>query len=293
MAQSLELTKLTDDQVEKEVKDLTAKADASAEDKTKLAELKEERQTRYDKKIKHMHSEKLAEKNRADKLEKELEEQKNKLSEIEKERHAASRPKIVDDTVDISGKKFYTDEALQSMVAAEELTPQQAYSHQRARDKAEIIKEIEEKEYSKSKENESKRAFEEDKERVLKDYPYFNPSHSQHDPEDPLYKTASELWLEGLQSNPRGLSIAIKRAKQILRMSDERPDVTNEHSVGRNRSSAEGVRHGEPEATLSADEKEAAVRMYGGVINPVTNRNYTEQEAIIKATKAKTARAKR
>lgn len=288
-----ELNKLSDDQVEKELKDLQAKTDVTPEEKEKLSGLKEERQTRYEKKIKHLHSEKLAEKNKREQLEKDLAEQKAELEKIKAEKHVQAKPKIVDETVEIGGKKFYTDDSLTSMVASEELTPQQAYAHQRARDKAEIIQEIETKENAKSKEATARREFEDDKKKVLEDYPQFNPSDPNHDPEDPLYKTASEIWIEGYQNNPRGLSLAIKRAKQILRMSDTRPDVSNEHSVGRSRGT-EGQRHsGETEEKLDATEQEAAYRMYRGIVNPATGRNYTEAESIIKATKAKTARMRR
>lgn len=295
MEATLDLKKVTDEQVEKELKELQAKTDISPEEKTKLSELKEERQTRYEKKIKHLHSEKLAEKNRADKLEKDLEEQKSRLADIEKEKHDRSRPKIVDETIELGGKKFYTDESLQSMVASEELTPQQAYAHQRARDKEEIKADILKEQSSQGEKQRIAKEMQEDRDEIAKKYPYFSISHPDHDPEDPLYKTASELWVESYKNNPRGMTLAIKRAKQILRMSDERPDVSEEMSVGRNRSSSEGRNGGEREATLSTEEKDTAVRMYCNIVNPANKagRNYTEEEAIIKATKAKTARMKR
>ncbi len=291
--QASELNKLTDDQVEKEVKDLQAKTDATVEEKTKLTELKEERQTRLDLKIKKLHSTNLAEKNRADKLEKELEEQRAELAKIKEKEQVAAKPKIVEDTIEIAGKKFYTDDSLTSMVAAQELTPQQAYAHQQQRMKAEIKDETIRELKGEETKNEAKKTFDEDRKSVLRDYPQFDPKLAEHDPEDPLYKTASEIWVEGYQNNPRGLSLAIKRAKQILRMSDERPDVSNEHSVGRNRMSSESRSSDGADVTLNDQEKEVAHRMYGGIINPATGRNYTEAESIIKATKAKTARMKR
>lgn len=293
MSTTTDLNKITDEQMETEVKTLQGKTDATAEEKEKLSALKEERQTRYQKKIDILKSKEKEADHRAKQLEKQLEEEKAKRIEIEKERESKAKPKIVDETVAYGGKKYYTDESLTSMVANEELTPQQAYAHQRSRDKAEIYDEIERKQTEKSKESENRRAFEDDKTSVLDQYPNFHPNHPDHDPEDPLYKTASEIWVEGYQNNPRGLSLAIKRAKQILRISDTRPDTTEEHSVGRSRGGSEMSRSSTTEVTLSPQEKEAATRMWGGIINPVTKREYTETEAIAKATKAKTARMQR
>lgn len=294
MAQNtLELNKLTDEQVDKELNDLKGRSDVTPEEKSKLFELKEERQTRLDLKIKKLHSEKLAEKNKADQLEKKLADQQTEIDRINKENQSRVKPKIVDDTVEIAGKKYYTDDSLTSMVAAQELTPQQAYQHQQSRMKAEIKDETIRELKGEETKNESKRIFDDDRKSVLSRYPHFDLNHKDHDPEDPLYKLASELWVEGYQSNPKGLSKAIDRAKQILRMSDERPDVSNEHSVGRNRSSSDRLSGEEREVSMSADEKDAASRMYGGIVNPATGRNYTEAEAIIKATKAKAARMKR
>lgn len=288
--ETLDLKKITDEQVEKEVKDLQGKTDITPEEKTKLSDLKEERQTRYQKKIDKMHSENLAAKNKAAQLEKELAEQKVETERIRNERQAVAKPKIVEETVEIAGKKFYTDDSLSSMVAAQELTPQQAYTHQQQRMKAEIKDETIRELKGEDDKSRIKKEFDDDKRKVMEDYPHFNQEDPNHDPEDPLYKMASELWVESYRSNPRGMSLAIKRAKQILRMSDERPDVTNEHSVGRNRSSAESSRGGESEVSFSDAEKDAATRMYGNIINPATGRNYTDNEAIIKATKAKAAR---
>ena len=291
--QTTELNKLTDDQVETELKTLQGKADATPEDKEKLTTLKDERQTRFQKKIDKMNWEKKTAQEEAERLRKELEEEKARSAELAKDKHSTSKPKLVEDTIEIGGKKYYTDESLTSMIANEELTAQQAYAHQKARDKAEIIDEWERKEQEKTRSTENKRSYDQDRESVLAEYPHFKPGHPDHDPEDPLYKTASEIWAEGYQNNPKGLSLSIKRAKQILRMSDTRPDVSEEHSVGRNRSSSSFERSSSTEVSLSPQEKEAAVRMWGGVINPVTNRHYTEQEAITKATKAKTARMQR
>ncbi len=293
MADTMELNKLSDEQVDKELKELQGKAEATPEDKEKLSTLKEERQTRYQKRIDKLSFEKKRETETNAELKRELAEQKAELEKIKAEQHKVAKPKIADETVEVSGRKFYTDASLELMIQNGEMTPQQGYAHQQQRLKAEIKEETIRELKGEDAKEQSKREFDEDRKQVLRDYPHFNPSDPNHDPEDPLYKTASEIWDEGYQANPKGLSLAIKRAKQILRMSDTRPDVSDEHSVGRGRGASESRINGEKEVSLSPEEKESAIRLWGGVENPATRRNYTEAEAIIKATKAKTARMRR
>lgn len=104
-----ELNRLSDEQVEKELKDLRGKQDVTAEEKEKLEILKEERQSRLDKRIKMKDSERLAAINRAEQLEKQLEEERKKREELESKNKTVS---IVNETVEFDGRKFYTDKAL-------------------------------------------------------------------------------------------------------------------------------------------------------------------------------------
>jgi hypothetical protein len=287
-----EIKNLTDEQVEKEFTTLKEKKDATKEDNDKLAALKDERTNRYQKRLDKIQNEKLLEKQRADKLEADMKAQKQELDSLKNERHQQAKPIIVEEYVEYDGKKYYTDKSLISMVESKELDPQQAYQHQQQRLKAEIKDEIERDQKSKQAANENQKIWEEDKNRVLSEYPEFNPSHPKHNPEDPLYKLASEIYREdflvnGIAVNPKALSLSIKRAKQILKINETRPDVTHEHSVTR-QGSASSSSH-EP-TTISQIERDTAVRMYASVINPATNKFYTEQEAINKALKAKEAR---
>lgn len=279
-----ELNKLSDEQLDIELKSV------KPEDKDKLDSLKEERQSRYDKRIKIKDSERLAALNRAEQAEKALEEERRLRKEAEAKPKEVS---IVNDTVEHDGKKFYTDKALRSMVDAGELTAEEAFSHQEERREAKTLDTWESRQKARGSESEEKRTREEDRSSVAKDYPQFDPKHKDHDPEDPLFKKADELWREGYYANPRGLSLAINRAKEILGHTDARPDLSNELSVGRNRSGAERNSAGR-EPVLSEQEKEMAVRLYvyGNVMNPKTNKTYTEAEAIQKfvANKAKNAR---
>lgn len=286
---TIELNKLSDEQVEKELKDLRGKQDVTAEEKEKLEILKEERQSRLDKRIKMKDSERLAAINRAEQLEKQLEEERKKREELESKNKTVS---IVNDTVEFDGRKFYTDKALRSMVDAGELTAEEAYEHQQERIEAKVTERVIKRNIGNTKEEEERKTRAEDAEKIARDYPQFNPKHPDHDPEDPLFKKANELWMEGYHANPRGLSKAIERAKEILGYTKERPDLSDEFSVARSKSTVD--RSAPSTVALTADEKDFYVRMYvmGNIINPKTNKTYTESEAIAKglAMKAKNAR---
>lgn len=284
-----ELNKLSDEQVEKELKDLRGKQDVTAEEKEKLEILKEERQSRLDKRIKMKDSERLAAINRAEQLEKQLEEERKKREELESKNKTVS---IVNDTVEFDGRKFYTDKALRSMIDAGELTAEEAYEHQQERIEAKVTERVIKRNIGNTKEEEERKTRAEDAEKIARDYPQFNPKHPDHDPEDPLFKKANELWMEGYHANPRGLSKAIERAKEILGYTKERPDLSDEFSVARSKSTVD--RSIPSTVALTAEEKDFYVRMYvmGNIVNPKTNRTYTESEAIAKglAMKAKNAR---
>lgn len=284
-----ELNKLSDEQVEKELKDLRGKQDVTAEEKEKLEILKEERQSRLDKRIKMKDSERLAAINRAEQLEKQLEEERKKREELESKNKKVS---IVNDTVEFDGRKFYTDKALRSMIDAGELTAEEAYEHQQERIEAKVTERVIKRNIGNTKEEEERKTRAEDAEKIARDYPQFNPKHPDHDPEDPLFKKANELWMEGYHANPRGLSKAIERAKEILGYTKERPDLSDEFSVARSKSTVD--RSIPSTVALTAEEKDFYVRMYvmGNIVNPKTNRTYTESEAIAKglAMKAKNAR---
>lgn len=284
-----ELNKLSDEQVEKELKDLRGKQDVTAEEKEKLEILKEERQSRLDKRIKMKDSERLAAINRAEQLEKQLEEERKKREELESKNKTVS---IVNDTVEFDGRKFYTDKALRSMVDAGELTAEEAYEHQQERIEAKVTERVIKRNIGNTKEEEERKTRAEDAEKIARDYPQFNPKHPDHDPEDPLFKKANELWMEGYHANPRGLSKAIERAKEILGYTKERPDLSDEFSVARSKSTVD--RSIPSTVALTAEEKDFYVRMYvmGNIVNPKTNRTYTESEAIAKglSMKAKNAR---
>lgn len=276
-----------DEKEEARLAELYKKTEKTEDEIKEFDQLKKDRSSRYQKRIDMMKSETLAERQareRAETRAKELEE------ELQRERKAKVEPKkIIKDTVDISGEKYYTDDALVSMISAGEISESDAYKHQRERDK----KEAAEIAYQRIKSEQTKISEEsireQDAKNVLERYPHFNKNHPDFNPEDPLYKLTIEMYQDGYYSNPRGLSKATEKAEQILGKNIKNVDITDEISMAR--SSAPGrPEPAKKELTLSEFEKEQAYRMYRDIKNPATGRNYTEQEAIAKATKAKNSR---
>lgn len=295
MENTLEMKNLTDDQVESEVKDIQAKGkEASQEEKDKLSELKEERQTRYQKRLDKLTWEKKTAEEERERLKSENEELKKKQTETEQARH---KPDVLDkeETIVVAGKKYFTDAALKAMVQADELTAEKAWDYAKKRDKeetkAELLAEID----NRGREKNERQTRDDDLAEVMRQYPHFSDKHPDFDKNDPLYKVANEIWSEGYHANPKGMTLAIAKAKKILRLEEERPDVSDHHTVGKTRVGQESIQHDKNQATLSPEEQDLAVRTYvmGNAINPETGRVYTEKEAINKATKAKATRARK
>lgn len=257
------------------------------EQKKELQELKERYGKRMQKKIDTMTAKQRATEEENERLRQELEESKKNTAVKEKEVITES---LKEEVLEIGGKKYFTDAALLAQVKSGEISEEDAYAYQRKRDKEEIKwdlkREHEEEERRKSDINVRK----EDSDKVLRENPTFSKKHPDFDSEDPLYKLANELYLEGYAANPRGLSLAIKRAKEILRISGK-VDASDDHDIEGSEAS-ERARDRNKEVTLSESEKEAAVRMFtrGDVINPKTNRPYTVNEALVKALNAKKER---
>ena len=253
------------------------------EQKKELGELKERYGKRMQKKIDAMTSKQRA-------LEEENERIKAELEEVKAKPPIKEESTLKEEFVEIAGKKYFTDQALMSQVKSGEITEDEAYAYQRKRDKEEIKDDLRKERETEDKRSEDFKLRKEDSEKVLKDYPSFNKKHPDFNPEDPLYKLSNELYVEAYAVNPKGLSLAIKRAKEILRISDQHIDRSEDFEVERSEPSERKPR--EKEITLSEPEKEAAVRMYtrGDVMNPKTNRPYTVNEALVKALNAKKAR---
>lgn len=288
---------VTDEQVEQQLSELSQKAERTDEDNQKIEELKTERQSRYQQRIDKIKSEEKYAAHRAEEAEKRAKELEERLAKIE------SRPdeepvSLREDTVEISGKKYYTDEALQSMIENKKMTASEANSYAYNRDKAQMRTEILSEVKGETQKSDVERKRQEDIDKVFKKYPHFSKFvvsetgekalNPKFNPDDPLYKEANRLFLNGYHVQPDGLSKAITDAKKILGIKDSQPSTDNVtfHPPG-------GAEHRREEdgVFLSQDEKDVAVKQFRDVMNPVTRRPYTEKEILEKALRAKKKRA--
>ena len=262
------------------------------EEKTEKGELKERYGKRMQDKINKLTWEAKSAKEETERLKKEKEETNSRLAELEKK----AKP---DDTafretvVEIDGKKWFTDEALLAKMKAGEITEDAAYKYQRDRDRAEAVVEVEHRFTEKRRFEEERNIRVQDAGSVIEKHPEFNKQHPNHNPDDPLYKLSNEIYNKGYASNPRGLSEAVKLAKQVLRISDTPLDRSDEFGAEDNNVPERGGKG--KDVTLSSDEKDAAEKMFcrGDVINPITKRAYTPAEAHVKALQGKKARLER
>lgn len=261
------------------------------EQETELKDLKKKWQGTYNKRIGQVYGQKKEAERRAEAAEKRAEEAEQRARELEDSRtnsapevSAGGYPKTK-----ISGKDFYTDEALENLVADRKMSQGDAWKHQQTRIKEETKEELRQE----NAQQENERIRQQCIDDVLREYPHFDPKHPKHNKEDPLYKEASRILSNGYAGNPRGIKLAIEDAKRLIGDNNRRPDLSDELGVNRNEASVETrLERKRNEVILSEEEKDAAYRLYvmGSKINPETNKVYTRQEAITKALKAKQSR---
>ncbi len=286
--QSTDLTQVTDEQLETQVTDLSKKEDKTAEDNTQLETLKTERQSRYQKRIDKLSGKaKYAE----DQLATEREAREKAEKDLAEARAVQTPVKPIQDTVTIEGKAHYTDAALTQMVQSKQISENDAYGMQQARMTAEITANVRNDLTKSEKETQEAKLRADDKAKVLSEYPQFNNQHPDFDPKNELYQLTNEIYSNGYAAKPDGLSKAIKLAKRTLGITSKTLDLSNEFGI-QNSSQASDPNKTEKEIVFSENEKDDAIRVWTNVLNPLTNRNYTENEAVEKAKKAKRGRRK-
>jgi len=279
-----------DTQFNTRIEELDRKPDRTEEETKELGELKQKRHKSAQAKINEFKWKWESTREELEKERKERERIARELEEARQVKETTTRPSLKkDETVKIGSKEWFTDEALIAKRDAGEITEYEAYQYQRKRDKEELKAEILQEQEQKVKQQSEEETRRKDAQKVLAEYPHFSKEHKDYNPNDPLFKTAMELWQESYRFNPEGLSKSIARAKQILRMSDTKPDLSDEFSThapsGGKKPSTK-----EKEVSFSKDEEEAAIRMYTRTNNPATGRPYTEAESIAKGKRAKEAR---
>lgn len=276
--------------IDDKIQELRSAKEPTEEQKKELATLQADKKSRLSKRTTMLLGRTKAAEERARKAEerlRDLEEKFTKTSdEFSKRLPTATRER---QKVKFDGEEFFTDTALQQMVNEGEMTEAEAWEHQEARRVAAAAERIAKKDEKKSFE----RTRQETIASVLEEYPQLNPSHPKYNLKDPFTAEVDRLLRNGYQFKPDGLKNAVEDAKKLLRITDKRPDLSDEFSVNEGGSGSGTERKPASKVTLLDWEQENAIRMYvnTGMTNPKTGKVYTKQEAIEKALQAKQRRA--
>ena len=296
-----EQIKLTEEQERDRYFELADKEKKTPEEVEELKTLKKTYSENVKKRIDTLTYKSKEAEERAERAEQLAAEKEKRIAELESKTRQPERPTLKKETIEVGGQVYYTDEALQEMVEVGTMKEGEAHKHQRERDKQEAA----EIAYARLKKEENNRKFgdifAEDRDKVFKEFPHFNKKSADFNADDPLYIEADRIFQSffldesGQVRDPRAFSKSIAEAKRNLKYTDQRPDVSDELSV--HSSSPAGARRttSTKEVTLNDDEATIAIRTYvhGGMVNPATQRQYTENEAKAKALKAKKERAER
>jgi len=294
-------TKVTEEeQIQKDdarFKELNTKQDKTEEENTELGELKTKYAGRAEKRIGQLTGEKKAEKARADTAEERALKVEEELQALKDKQTTDVPPAVVgneNETVEIGGKKYYTDAALYAQIKAGKITETAAIDYQAQRNEEKIVVRVK-GDFQKEQATENlKKAQETDAQAVLNAHPEFGTKHIDHNPNDPLYKEWRELVADGYGLSTGGLMKALKKAEKNLGIKNTSVDRSGDLGVEDIASPGAkgGTKTQEKEVPFSADEEKVAIEMYtmGDVLNPATGRTYTRDEAIAKAKAAKKAR---
>lgn len=274
-------------EINDKISDLRAVKEQTPEQKAELSELIEKRKSRTQKRIDSYAGRAKAAEERARKAEEKALELEQKFNVAEKRLPAERKSH---QKVSFDGEEFYTDASLRSLVQAGDMTEDEAWDHQEQRRVAAAADRLSKKSTQKTFEDTRKETIQ----AVLKEHPKLNPNHPQYNADDPFTAEVDRLLRNGYQVHADGLRRAVEDAKRYLRISDKRPDISDDLSVAS--SSASG---GDPtkrqtkKVSLEPWEEDNAVRMWvnTGMTNPKTGKVYTKTEAVAKALEAKTRRA--
>lgn len=271
---------LDEKSVQEQINELKALDARTPDQENELKRLKG--QAAIDKRIAQYTAKAHTERERAERLEREL-------NELRAAQQKPSERKSLGqaEAMQINGKEFYTDRGLIQLVQAGTMTQEDAYAHQEERREEKAVARVRQDMQHQS----DAQVREETKNKILNEYPEFSPNHANHNPNDPLFKEANRIWRNGYINNPRGLELAIEDAKRILGRDHKRPDLTEELGVARNQEPAGRITDKSKKITLNDSEIELAWANYRTQKNPKTGRSYTQPEAIEKARLAKEARS--
>lgn len=276
------------DAIEEKISDLRSVKDATEAQKAELATLQADRKTRLQKRTTALLGRAKAAEEKARIAQEEVTRLREDFTKAEKRLPAAPTSK---QKVTFDGEEFFTDASLRSMVSAGEMTEDDVWAHQEERRVAAAADRMSKK----SEKNSFEKTRQETINNVLTDYPQLNPAHAKYNKEDPLTKEVDRLLRNGYQFKPDGLKLAVDDAKRYLRITDKKPDLSEEFGVTRDTGVGEdeGNDRREKKIILSDWESDNAIRMWvnTGMVNPKTGKTYTKAEALDKALLAKKNRA--
>ena len=275
----------TAEEKETRLNELSEKQDRTEEEKTEFNTLRKEKDDATAKtRIEELNTKTRDAENRALEAETRASETEKRLKDIE---DRPSAPVINKETVDADGKSFYTDVALTSQIKAGTMTETEAYGHQQDR----IAAIASQRAYDRIKGEQVTTAKETALKQEVSDmyakYPQWDQKHRDHNPNDPLFATASGLFKDGLSPVK-----AMKTAEKLHGVTKDNPDRSEE--LGALSPTAPGITpKSEKLPDLEEWEKDNAYRTWRDLINPKTGRNFTQAEAELKAQKARSVRPQR
>lgn len=276
---------------ESRIVELRQKKERTEEEEKEFSDLRKHHRGRVQEQIANEREIAKKETERAAKAEQALEEAQRRLEELRQSREEQSSSGANENEMtNINGKKFYTDEAISIRVEKGLMTRSEGWKMQREAIKEEAKAEMK----GDAPKEEATKTRKESLDYVNKEgYGHFlNDKDPKHNPNDPLYKEANRLWFNGYQYHPDGPRLALEDARKNLNIGIKRPDLSEELGAPRNNAASEGAAKSK-KVELSDIETQNAIRyyVYGNVINPKTNKHYTEQEALTKALDAKRKRS--
>lgn len=274
---------------ESRIVELRQNKNRTEEEEKEFKELRAHHRGRVEEQIVTERSKADAQAERAAKAEQALEDARRRLDELETKRDAPTSGNA-DEYVTINGKKFLTDDALSARVKAGTMAPKEAWQIQREMIKEEAKAEIQ----GDAPKNEANKVRKESLDFVRSQgYGWMlDEKDPKHNPNDPLYKEANRLWRNGYQYDADGPRKALEDAKRYLGKDVKREDRSDDFGIPKNNSASDSASVREKKIELSPIESTNAVRFWvvGNVLNPKTNKVYTEAEALAKALEAKRKR---
>lgn len=132
MPDTLNPTEITEEQLDQQINDLSQKQDITDDEKQELADLKEDKRTRFQKRIDTLKSEKKLSDYKYEQASQEINNLKEEINNLRETVQTAPKVPLStsQETVKIGNSSFFTDRALQIKIQSGEMTEAEAYTHQ-------------------------------------------------------------------------------------------------------------------------------------------------------------------